>query len=185
MRNNLFIIGTAAALAAAVSGCGAQRKALPATDNGSEDAVVQATVMADAHIMGGSAAVLPKGVIYRTSSPSAPLVPVTIGSDGQLLSYPAPTDLGAQPPVLDGGWILDTRGGISQDTRFTRWTYAEYRAMKQAPAPAEILAAIVPTVTVTEIVVLPVTASSATPAVADSLIRAGLPGCTVVLGPNN
>lgn len=182
MRNNLFIFGTAAALAAAVSGCGTARKAVPATEEGTD---TPAVVMADSHIMGGSAAVMPKGVIYRTSSPSASLVPVTVGPGGELLSYPAPTDLGQEPPVLDGGWMLDTRGGISHDTRFTRWTYAEYRAMKSAPAPAEILAAILPSVTVTEIVVLPTTAASTTPAMADSLIRAGFPGCDVVITPDN
>lgn len=180
MNPHYIIFGTAAALAAAVSGCGPAKSA-PSTDLQVEAPTV---VMAPESVMGGSAAVMPKAVIYRTSAPSASLVPVTLGPDGKLVSYPAPTDLGAEPAMLRDGWMLDTRG-ISEGTRFTRWTYSEYRALPAAPSPAEILAAVTATPAVTEIVSLPTSAAQTTPAMADSLISAGLPGCLTVFKSDN
>lgn len=180
MNPHYIIFGTAAALAAAVSGCGPAKSA-PSADLQTDAATV---VTAPERVTGGSAAVMPKAVIYRTSAPSASLVPVTVGPDGKLVSYPAPTDLGAEPAILRGGWMLDTRG-ISEGTRFTRWTYSQYRAMKAAPSPAEILEAILPSPAVTEIVALPTSAAQTTPAMADSLISAGLPGCLTVFKSDN
>lgn len=180
MNPYYMIFGTAAALAAAVSGCGPAKSA-PSTDLQADGPT---TVLAPENVMGGTAAMMPKAVIYRTSAPSASLVPVTLGPDGKLISYPAPTDLGAEPATLRDGWMLDTRG-ISDGTRFTRWTYSEYRSLSAAPSPAEILAAVQPEPRITEIVKLPTSAAQTTPAMADSLINAGLPGCLTVFKSDN
>lgn len=130
---------------------------------------------------GPGLAALPQAQIYRTSTDADALVPVQVNPvDGQLISYPAPSDItGAQMPVvLHDGWLLDRRG-ISPDTRFISYTYSRYHSLLEAPSTAEIKAAIVPDARVTEIVSLPYKIGEVTTAMADSLISAGLPGCTV------
>ena len=130
---------------------------------------------------GPGLAALPQAQIYRTSTDVDALVPVQVNPvDGTLISYPAPSDItGAQMPVvLHDGWLLDRRG-ISPDTRFISYTYSRYHSLLEAPSTAELKAAIVPDARVTEIVSLPYKIGEVTPAMADSLISAGLPGCTV------
>lgn len=127
-------------------------------------------------------AALPQAQIYRTSTDVDALVPVQVNPvDGSLVSFPAPSDItGAQMPVvLHDGWLLDRRG-ISPNTRFLTYTYSRYHSLLETPSPAELKAAIVPDARVTEIVSLPYKMSEVTPAMADSLISAGLPGCIVI-----
>lgn len=105
----------------------------------------------------------PKAVVYRTSGECPELVPVTMTASGkELLSYPAPGDLSSacEPIALTGGWWLDRRG-ISAASRFTTYTYAEYRAMPEAPAPAEILSHIDDGCVITDIRQLPMTVTEA------------------------
>ncbi|MDE6377731.1 MAG: hypothetical protein K2K72_03195, partial [Duncaniella sp.] len=58
-------------------------------------------------------------------------------------------------------------------------TYSRYHDLLTAPPPEARQASIVPDARVTEIVSLPYKVGEVTPAMADSLISAGLPGCTV------
>lgn len=130
---------------------------------------------------GPGLAALPQARIYRTSVDVDAMVPVTVNPvDGSLISYPAPTDItgASMPVVLHDGWLLDRRG-ISPDTRFTSYTYSRYHDLTSAPTPEQLKASIVPDARVTEIVSLPYKVGEVTPAMADSLISAGLPGCTV------
>lgn len=130
-----------------------------------------------------AAAVL-RARIYRTNADVAAYVPVTVSPDGKtLLSYPAPTDVDpatATPVALPDGWLLDRRG-VGGDTRFTRWTYAEYSALPAPPSPAEILGNLIPGVRVSQVVELPFAAGSPDAVtLASDLIAAGLPDCRVV-----
>lgn len=138
-------------------------------------------------IRGGSreSAYIPKARIYKTNGDYDSLVPVTLdASRTKLISYPSPGDLKSGLPVkLADGFLLDNRG-IGANTAFTRWTYAEYSAMKSAPSPREIMDNIIPGARVTEIYELPF--SVGTPDAAEmgnKLIGEGLPGCTPVLRP--
>lgn len=124
-----------------------------------------------------SVAFLPKAMIYRTSAPSDSLVPITVVR-GMVTNFPAPTDLGNPPARLLDGWMLDSRG-INPQTAFTTWTYSEYKALKTVPPTEELLSHVVNGLRVTEIVALPLNISEVTPALADSLIKNGLQGCTI------
>jgi len=109
------------------------------------------------------AAALPKAVVYKMNGDYAAYVPVTVSPDGNTLtSFPAPTDIidGSEPIALDRGYYLDRRG-VNQNTRFTRWTYAEYRALKQTPSPAQILGNLIPDARVVDIRRLPITLNQA------------------------
>lgn len=167
MKRNLTPVAVAAMMAAAAIGCSAPKHTTTPQPAQAEPIMP----------VSPGPAMLPKAVIYKTSAPVDSLVPVTVTA-GQLVSYPAPGDLTEAPAPLKDGWLLDRRG-VNPDTRFTRWTYSEYRAMKSTPSAAEIMAALVPGVTVTEIATLPCPIGQATPQMADSLIAAGLPGCEI------
>ncbi len=131
-------------------------------------------------LTGGKASAYPHARIYRTTAPSDSLVPITLSPDGAtVISYPAPGDLSSVPARLTGGWMLDSRG-ITPQSAFTGFTYREYKALPAAPSPARLLSSVEPGVKVSEIVELPFRIGQATPAMADSLIRAGLPGCKTI-----
>lgn len=103
-----------------------------------------------------------KASAFRMSGDYADHVAVTLGADGKLSYYPAPidiTDLSAPVEIGDGWWL--NRQGISPNSVFTKWTFAEYRALKTTPSPAEIKKAIIPGASVTEFRKLPVAASEA------------------------
>ena len=132
---------------------------------------------------GRPASELPMARIYKTNGDFADRVPVTLNaSRSGLVSFPAPSDLrGGEPVRLDDGFLLDRRG-VGPNTAFTRWTYAEYAALPAAPSTAEIMANLLPDARITELYVMPFTAS--TPDVAErcnELIRKGLPDCKPLL----
>lgn len=111
----------------------------------------------------GGVQMLPKAVIYRTNGDWRDRVPVTVNPQtGQLVSFPAPSDIaGAQMPIpLADGWLLDTRG-VNLDTRFTRYTYAQYAALPQTPSTAQLIDSIIPEARITAIERLPMTLSEA------------------------
>lgn len=107
---------------------------------------------------------LPKGVVYKTNGDYNANVMVTVSADvSRLNSYPAPSDITSQstPIVLEGGWLLDRRGGAGPNARFLTWTYQEYSSFPNAPSPEEIMAHIIPEARVTETMALPYTLSEA------------------------
>lgn len=123
---------------------------------------------------------LPQARIYRTTRPCAELVPVSVNpSDGSLRSFPAPADLrDAEPMRLADGWWLDRRG-IGSDTRFTNFTYSEYRDLPAAPSPQLILDNMCSDCRVAEIYQLPMSTAQAQAdtAAVNRLIEGGLQDC--------
>ncbi|MDE6512967.1 MAG: hypothetical protein K2L05_02135 [Muribaculaceae bacterium] len=119
---------------------------------------------------------LPKAIVYRMSgNATAANVPVNVNPQtGDIVSFPGPGDVVGQEPIeLEGGWLLDRRG-ISENSRFTKWTYAEYAAMKTPPTLAEIKAAIIPDARAIDLHRLSMTPSEAAadlPAVVKALPR--------------
>lgn len=167
-----------AAAAIALGGCAAVRKGQPADSE----------LKAPSLVIGSSpVAAMPMAVVYRTSGNYADNVPVTLNAAGdKVVSYPAPTDLtaGSTPVDLGGGFLLDRRG-IGPMTAFTRYTYDEYRAMKNPPSAAELLGAVIPGAVVTEIYRLPITASEAIadPSKCRSYVADGFKGCEKIAVP--
>lgn len=113
-------------------------------------------------ITGGTAAAMPRAVIYRTNGNFNRNVPVNIGDDGMPVGFPAPGDVGAfsEPLTLADGWLLDRRG-INAGSRFLRYTYTEYAALPAAPSDRQLLDSIIPDAYVTQLYVLPVSLSEA------------------------
>ncbi len=74
-------------------------------------------------------------IVYKMSGDYADFVPVTLGSDGNIVSYPDPVDIteSGRPVPLGDGWYLDRRG-VSAASAFTDYTYAQYHALKHAPS---------------------------------------------------
>lgn len=111
----------------------------------------------------GNSNYVPKATVFQMNGDYADKVGVTLNPDGSLAYYPDPTDISpanSTPVALADGWWLN-RQGLSDGSVFTRWTFAEYAAMKQPPSQAEIIEAIIPDARVTEMLTLPVTLSEA------------------------
>lgn len=149
-----YLMTASALLAIAASGCASRRTATP-------DSATELTPLVRESRMVSPAA-MPKARIYRTSGDYADNVPVQIRPSGQLLSYPAPTDLtdDSTPVPLIDGWLLD-RCGVSLDTRFTSYSFAVYRRLTAPPTPAQVMANLIPGARVTEVEILPMTTSEA------------------------
>lgn len=121
---------------------------------------------------------MPKAVIYRTSGDYIDNVPITLSANGkEVVSYPAPTDLTDQstPVPLIDGWLLDRRG-VSKNSVFTDYTYAQYRQLKQAPTPEELLKHVIEgaRVTATVNINMTTTEAEADTAAVDSIIRTSI-----------
>ena len=103
-----------------------------------------------------------KATAFKMSGDYSNRVAVTLGGNGELLYFPAPTDLGPQstPVEIGDGWWLN-RQGLGANSVFTKWTFDEYRALKATPSPSEIKAAIIPGARVTEFVRMSIPASKA------------------------
>ncbi len=160
------------ALVVVAAGCSSQRQSAPQAGATPAPAPPLATVVAPPDRGGtirsqeriGESAVsmMPKGQVYRMSGDYARNVAITLAADGTVQSYPAPTDItpSSAPVELDGGWWLDRRG-VTDRSVFTRYTLQEYAALKEAPTPAELLAAVIPGARVTAVMKLPVTTREA------------------------
>lgn len=105
---------------------------------------------------------LPRAAVYKMiGAATAANVPVQVDAEGNIISYPGPADVRGQEPIpLSNGYLLDRRG-ISSDSRFTRYTYAEYSSLKTAPTVAELKAAIIPDARVVDLRRLPMTPAEA------------------------
>lgn len=92
-----------------------------------------------------------RATLFKMSGDYANNVAVTLGPDGNLTYFPAPTDLSAEsaPAEVGEGWWLN-RQGLGPNSVFTKYTFEEYRALKSVPSPEEIKAAIIPGARVTE-----------------------------------
>lgn len=117
-------------LTMALAGCGSKKEVLdPASEASS------------------GAADIPHVLVYRTKGDYRELVPVTLSADrSKIVAYPHPKDLqGADglsvPQDLGKGYLLDKRG-IGLNTAFLKMSYADYAALDQAPALADMTAMI-------------------------------------------
>ena len=161
----------------ALSACSTPRQGTAqtaATDNRADDA--PEIVTPDPHrihlhgmedlqpaVRGGASNMLPKAVAYTMSGDYADHVAVTLTPDGKsIVSYPAPTDLteNSTPVPMGDGWYL-SRCGITAQSHFTRYTYEQYRALKQAPTPQQLLDSLIPGAVVTSLRTLPMTLQEA------------------------
>lgn len=83
---------------------------------------------------------LPHAIVYKTSADIKDLVAVQLSVDGsKISSYPAPTDVAAQPaPVKLGNGYWLSKAGVSERTAFLRMTRKEYSQLKDAPPATEL-----------------------------------------------
>jgi len=166
MKTSALIMATALAVATACSTTGKQTSATSETGQ----------------IQRPGSGYMPRAEIYKTAGDFADKVPVTIDrTTGELAAYPAPTDItdDSSPLPLADGFLLDRRG-IGVNTMFTRYTYAEYRALSEAPTPQEISGAIIPGSGITVLMRLPMSPgeAAADTAAVNAIIRGGFQGCT-------
>lgn len=105
---------------------------------------------------------LPKATVFKMSGDYADHVAVTLDDKGNLVYFPAITDVNANsaPTAIGDGWYLN-RQGLGQNSVFTKWTFAEYHALDKTPTPEEIKDAILPGARVTSFRTLDVPASEA------------------------
>lgn len=170
MKMTSLIIILIAALSLTIVGCSSSRESA-STDTAS----AQPTIAEGRHDLklyrddnrqpiGGlrHVSVMPKAIVYKTSGDYSNNVSVTVSESGELLSFPAPTDIptDATPVRLSSGWLI-SKVGISQNSVFTTFTFDEYRQLKRLPAPEEILNAIIPDSRVTATMPIPLTLEEA------------------------
>lgn len=130
-------------------------------------------------------AVMPRAVVYRTNGDYNDRVPVALNADGSaLVSYPAPSDLtsSSAPVPLGHGYLLDRRG-VGPNTAFLSMTYDQYRALKQAPSPAELMHLIIPGAKIEQMIELPISASQAAadiPAV-ENYMKSDWKNCKIII----
>lgn len=100
--------------------------------------------------------------VFQMSGDYADRVGVTLGLDGSLVYFPAPTDVTASsaPYPLGDGWYIN-RQGIAPNSVFTKWTFDEYAALDKVPSAAEIIEAIIPGAKVTRMEQLPLNINEA------------------------
>ncbi len=105
---------------------------------------------------------MPKATVFRMSGDYADHVAITLDGSGNLVYYPAPSDItSASAPVkLAGGWWLN-RQGLSVNSVFTKWTFDEYSRLEKTPGQAELKAAVIPGARVTDMTSLPISLSEA------------------------
>ena len=134
---NIKTIGLMAAVGLSAAACSSKKEAV-------QPASIPAAVIQPAKT--GVVNAIPKAIVYKMSgNATSANVPVTDNPQtGDITSFPGPADVvGQEPIVLEDGGLLDRRG-ISENSRFTKWTYAEYAAMKTPPTLAELKASIIP-----------------------------------------
>lgn len=105
---------------------------------------------------------LPKATAFRMSGDYANHVAVTLSPQGELVYFPAVSDITAasKPLKIGDGWWLN-RQGLSAGSVFLKYTFEEYAALPKTPSPKEIKAAVIPGATVTAFEQLPVSMQEA------------------------
>lgn len=112
-------------------------------------------------VIGGETFELPRAVVYKMNGNYADKVAIQVDAQGNVVSFPAPQDVKDMEPIaLKDGWYL-SRQGVSSRSVFTRWTFAEYAALKTVPTLAELKAAILPDAKITELRTLSISQSEA------------------------
>lgn len=99
---------------------------------------------------------MPDATAFRMSGNYSNNVAVTLSPDGELLYFPAPTDITAdsEPISLGDGWWLNNQG-LGPNSVFTKYTFAEYAALPEVPSPEQLKLSIIPGAKVTGFMELP------------------------------
>lgn len=134
--------------------CSQKSSVYTVTTKQTSDAQVRQPV--DRLIGGAPRGVNPNATIFRMSGDYANNVAVTISADGELVYFPAPTDITAysEPISLGDGWWLNCQG-LGPNSVFTKYTFAEYSSLSEAPSPQTIKMSIIPGARVTQFMELP------------------------------
>lgn len=172
---NKIILSTLATCAVllGMTACKTNRNAVAAND-------VNDVVAAPAPVaLGTGVRRMPRAILYRTNVNVKANVAVTLNpATNTLTYYPDPYDVAesTEPLVMADGWLLDRQGAISPDTRFLKWTMAEYHTFAKVPTVDNIMAAVIPDAHVTAIVRLDMTpmAAQSDTAIVNKQIRNGL-----------
>ncbi|MBB6275201.1 hypothetical protein [Porphyromonas circumdentaria] len=124
-----------------LGGCASKKRATQ------QDTAAMNTTEINAHQMpigfgGRGAQQLAPIVIYKTRSNYNKMVPVMLGADGAIVSYPSRGDLGSgdryfYPIELTDGYLWDRRG-VGLTTAFLSLSYEEYSAFPADPTAAEL-----------------------------------------------
>lgn len=103
-----------------------------------------------------------KATAFKMNGEYSNNVGVTLDSEGNLIYFPDPKDITAdsEPLNLGNGWWLNQQG-IGQNSVFTKYTFAEYSSLPEAPSPEQIKNEIIPGSHVIQFVELPYNISDA------------------------
>lgn len=145
-------------LALFLGGCKAGKEATPSTTQ------ELPTLSPKPMIKGGEDSVkaVPNATIFKMNGDYADNVAITLNNDGSLAYYPDPTDISSysRPYPLGGGWYLN-RQGISPESRFTTYTFEQYKALGKLPSHNQLIDAVIPGAEVTEFMEIPISVSEA------------------------
>ena len=99
---------------------------------------------------------MPKATAFKMTGDYADHVAVTLGANGELTYFPAPSDItkASAPISLGGGWYLNNQG-LSANSVFTKYTYEEYSKLPSVPSQEELKAAVIPGARVADMIQLP------------------------------
>ncbi len=105
---------------------------------------------------------MPKATAFKMNGDYANHVAITIGPNGQLTYFPAPSDISKSsiPTSLGGGWYLNNQG-IGANSVFTKYTFEEYSKLPSVPSPQELKDAVIPGSRVEDMIQLPYTINEA------------------------
>lgn len=99
---------------------------------------------------------LPAATAFRMSGDYSDNVAITLNQEGQLLYFPAPTDITAdsRPIDLGNGWWLNCQG-LGPNSVFTKYTFAQYSELPNVPSPNQLKLDVIPGAKVTGFIELP------------------------------
>lgn len=162
MNKRNLLIGSIAITAATLSSC---HTALQNGGQPSEPAYVT-IVESDPTQIGlrnsAPATALPKATAFKMNGNYANHVAVTLDANGNLIYFPAPSDITAnsRPVDLGNGWWLN-RQGFPENPAFLEYTFEEYAALPTTPSIKEIKKKIIPGSGITYRMLLPFTINEA------------------------
>lgn len=98
----------------------------------------------------------PNATAFRMSGDYYDNVAITLAPNGEILYFPAPTDITAdsKPIDLGNGWWLNNQG-FGPNSVFTKYTFAQYAELPEAPSPSQLKLDIIPGAKVTKFIELP------------------------------
>lgn len=162
MKKLIMIFSAAAISVSLICGMAGCSKKVSENGNANSEEVPVAELDPNARVIGGPVGLVLNASAFKMTGDYADNVAVTIGPDGNLIYFPAPSDItpNSKPIAIGDGWYLNKQG-LGPNSVFTKYTFKEYAALKSTPSIAEIKAALIPGARVSDYMTLPVTASEA------------------------